>query len=379
MMRMHNNTPRLADALAEKCAAGRSLYRSNLLGTIDLFRVQAALGLLAWPSKSATPTQVTRSEGGARIFRHGGSPAPTVERSRELAVCSLVSRPYVLDLLPGRSVVQALQRAGREVGLLDWARSRRFRMRSASITTRSGSSCARFYASAHRLHAAPPGHCMGGMPLLLAFVGDAQVRSLVAMATPVELQHDLCSRHGLARLLPRHGAVTRVFRGLHRPGTRTANRPPSEERPDAGTDHRRRPHLSLRDIEAPIFSRYAEADHIRPRPRTRCIRCSRWDVGTWSRRRARRRAERAREPWRRARKQEGPTSHVAGSTAYRAKRLPEGPAVVEPHTSLRFTHRELDGLGNRAAHMLVVRPSPPPVFRRLAASRYEHMKTSKTP
>lgn len=44
--------------------------------------------------------------------------------------------------------------------------------------------------------------------------------------------------------------------------------------------------------------------------------------------------------------------HVADWTAYWAKRTPEAEAVVEPHTSRRFTYRELDRRANRAAHVL---------------------------
>ena len=316
MMRMHNNTPRFADPVAEKCAAGRSLHRSNLLGTIDLFYVQAALGLLAWPSKSATPTQVIRSEGGAHLLRHGGGLAATAELSPVLAVCSLVSRPYVLDLLPGRSVVQALQRAGREVGLLDWARSRRRRMRSASITTRSGSSRARLILcictpaprrtswplhGRHAVAACARWRREGAEPRDDGHAGRASLR-LFALAMDPRVFF-LAMEQWLEDFVAFSGRALVQRIGLHQKNA------PMQAQVTVGDSicrwaTSRRP--SSRGTPRPTTSLGSVVDgHRRPRPRTRCTRCSRWNVGTWSRRRARRRAERVREPWRQARKQRG--------------------------------------------------------------------------
>ncbi|MEO6950943.1 MAG: hypothetical protein ABI321_03940 [Polyangia bacterium] len=52
MMRMHNNpsAPRFRDPMARTHSAGQSLYKSNLLGTVKLFRAQAGLSPLGWPS-----------------------------------------------------------------------------------------------------------------------------------------------------------------------------------------------------------------------------------------------------------------------------------------------------------------------------------------
>lgn len=66
-----------------------------------------------------TPRTLVWSQGKARLYRYGADandrlPVPV------LLVYALILRPYILDLVPGRSLVEALVSRGFDVYLLDW-------------------------------------------------------------------------------------------------------------------------------------------------------------------------------------------------------------------------------------------------------------------
>jgi polyhydroxyalkanoate synthase len=58
-------------------------------------------------------------EGGKVSLRHY-SPAERLHKTPLLIVYALIKRPYILDLQPGKSVVQSLLKQGFEVYLIDW-------------------------------------------------------------------------------------------------------------------------------------------------------------------------------------------------------------------------------------------------------------------
>ena len=65
-----------------------------------------------------TPYHVIYEEGKVRLryYRAAGEPRSTAL----LLVYPLIKRPYILDLLPGKSVVQSLLKQGIAVYLTDW-------------------------------------------------------------------------------------------------------------------------------------------------------------------------------------------------------------------------------------------------------------------
>src|SRR6266498_3480907 len=65
-----------------------------------------------------TPYEVVYEGGKVRLryYRAAGKPQPTPL----LLVYALIKRPYILDLLPGKSVVQSLLNQGIDVYLTDW-------------------------------------------------------------------------------------------------------------------------------------------------------------------------------------------------------------------------------------------------------------------
>jgi len=199
MMRTHNmpgtGAPFAfgADPIADAFSAGQSLYKSNLLNTINLFRAQEGKPPLGWPARGATPTQTLWTEGSARLLRYRSLSSEKAPKAAPvLAVCSLVNRPYVLDLLTGRSVVQSLLSAGRDVWLLDWgtpdaaANELGLDHYALGLIPRALDFVqAHTGAPAHLL-----GYCMGGTLSLIALAAGARARSLIAMATPVDLHDD---------------------------------------------------------------------------------------------------------------------------------------------------------------------------------------------
>ena len=66
-----------------------------------------------------TPREVTFHEDKLKVY-HYQSDAPKKYRTPLLMVFALVNRPYILDLLPHKSVVQQFLRAGFDVFLVDW-------------------------------------------------------------------------------------------------------------------------------------------------------------------------------------------------------------------------------------------------------------------
>ena len=179
----------MPDGAAASFSAAQSLYKTNLLNTLNLFRMQAGHALLTWPARGATPTETHFTEGAARLVRYAGK--PRAGAAPVLLVCSLVNRPYVLDLLPGRSVVEALQKCGRDVWLLDWGTpeasddQRGLDHYALGLIPRAVD----FVRTQTGLSPHLLGYCMGGTLSLVALAGGAQARSLIAMATPVDL-HD---------------------------------------------------------------------------------------------------------------------------------------------------------------------------------------------
>jgi polyhydroxyalkanoate synthase len=143
------------------------------------------------PPISPTPHTVVYTRGSMRLLRY---PAPRRRfRTPILFAYSLINRWYILDFLPGRSLIEHLTRAGFDVYAIDWgvagpdeqhltwAELLGERVRSAVRWTlrASGSDELTLY-----------GYCMGGT-LALAYTSlyPEGVRNFVAQATPVDFSH----------------------------------------------------------------------------------------------------------------------------------------------------------------------------------------------
>jgi polyhydroxyalkanoate synthase len=149
--------------------------------------IEKAAGLRE-PPISGTPHSVVYTRGSMRLLRYA---APRRRyRTPILFVYSLINRWYILDFLPGRSLIEYLTRQGYDVYAIDWgiagADEQNLSLnellgghiRSAVRWTQrvSGSEDVTLY-----------GYCMGGT-LALAYTSlyPEGVRNLVAQATPVD-------------------------------------------------------------------------------------------------------------------------------------------------------------------------------------------------
>ncbi|MFW6448713.1 MAG: hypothetical protein ACOC0X_04110, partial [Halobacteriota archaeon] len=70
-----------------------------------------------------TPSEVVHRAGPTSLWRY--DPATPADAPPLVVVYAVFNRPWILDLAPGRSVVEALTTAGRRVFVLDWGRPTR--------------------------------------------------------------------------------------------------------------------------------------------------------------------------------------------------------------------------------------------------------------
>ena len=123
---------------------------------------------------------VVWAAGSSRLLDHGHDPgAPPV-----VVVPSLINRPYILDLLPDRSVMAALAAGGLRPLLLDWGapgREERGFGLGDYLTRRLAPALA---AAGGGQPPALLGYCMGGTLAALAVLGGAPVSRLATLGAP---------------------------------------------------------------------------------------------------------------------------------------------------------------------------------------------------
>ncbi len=190
MMQLHMKPP--FDPLAEAFRVGQEVYKKGLLALVNQRRGSRDKRKIGWPAVGQSAHRELWRQGSARLIKYdAGASKPS--GLPLLLVCSLINRPYVLDLLPDRSVVRRLLDAGREVWLLDWgtpttADNKHPLSHYALDLIGEAAEQVCKHAKAPKLHVL--GYCMGGtFALMAAGAGRLPLASLIAMATPVDL-HD---------------------------------------------------------------------------------------------------------------------------------------------------------------------------------------------
>ncbi len=143
------------------------------------------------PKVSQTPHQVVLEEGKIRLL-HYRSPQGTRFSPPLLIVFSLINRSYILDLKPGKSIVEKMLEAGFDVYLIDWGvpgRSDQFLTLDDYIN--------RFMLRVIQFildHAQVPsismlGYCMGGtMAAMFTSLYPELVKNLMLMAAPIDFE-----------------------------------------------------------------------------------------------------------------------------------------------------------------------------------------------
>ncbi len=137
-----------------------------------------------------TPKDVLWQRGTAKLYRYRAT-TPTVHPVPLLMVHSLISKPYILDLIPGNSFVEYLVGQGHDVYLIDWGTPR---PEDKSLTLESyvldmvPAVIEIMLETSDATEFSLFGYCMGGLLALLyaATHPDAPLRNLVTLATPVD-------------------------------------------------------------------------------------------------------------------------------------------------------------------------------------------------
>lgn len=158
-----------------------------------------------------TPHRVVHRKDKLRLL-HYRSRARKVHKTPVLLVYALINKPYILDLLPGHSVVEALLKAGLDVYLLDWGvpdEEERYKTLEHYVTVYLQD----MVRETARLSGSPKvslvAYCQGGtLALMYTALFPEDVRTLTLMAAPVDF-------HGDESLLglwgdPRHFDVDKV-------------------------------------------------------------------------------------------------------------------------------------------------------------------------
>jgi polyhydroxyalkanoate synthase subunit PhaC len=141
------------------------------------------------PRLGVTPKDVVWRRDKAQLWRYRRD-TPARHRQPLLIVTSLVSRSYILDLLPGSSSVEFLRDQGFDVFMLDWGIPDELDAGN-TFETYVDEYLPRAVDAALRESGAGEvtliGYCLGGVLALLYAAGhDAPVRNLVLLATPMD-------------------------------------------------------------------------------------------------------------------------------------------------------------------------------------------------
>ncbi len=136
-----------------------------------------------------TPRETLLSVGTLKLH-HCLPQTDSVYRVPVLIVTSLVNQPYILDLVPGQSLVEHLVRQGFDIYMIEWGRPRR---EHAGLTIedhvldRLPRCVARVLQHSGASELSVIGYCVGGLLSVLyaALNPDAPLKNLVCMAAPV--------------------------------------------------------------------------------------------------------------------------------------------------------------------------------------------------
>jgi polyhydroxyalkanoate synthase subunit PhaC len=141
------------------------------------------------PKLGTTPRDVVWKRDKAELWRYHGGPAGFAQPL--LIVTSLVSRSYILDLLPGSSTVEYLRRQGLDVFMLDWGIPDHLDAGN-TLETYVDEYLPRAVDAVLRETGADEitmvGYCLGGVlaTLYVNAHADERVRNLILLATPID-------------------------------------------------------------------------------------------------------------------------------------------------------------------------------------------------
>ncbi len=164
-----------------------------------------------------TPRQTIHTQGTLKLH-HYLPQTDEVYRVPLLIVTSLVNQPYILDLVPGQSLVEFLLRQGFDVYMIEWGRPRREHQHLTledHVLDRLPNCVARVLEHSGQDEVSLLGYCLGGLlaTLYTALHQTPPVKNLACMAAPVNsdglesLKAWMGERFDEDSLLAQHGNV----------------------------------------------------------------------------------------------------------------------------------------------------------------------------
>lgn len=159
-------------------------------------RLKTLLGLAARPRPQVgvTPADVVFSENKWRLLRYRPSPEGRRYATPLLLVPSLINRHYVLDLMPGKSLVEYLVDQGHDVFIVDWGTPEdedRYLDFDTIVSGYVGRALRKVasYSPSGKAHVL--GYCLGGTLAAIHLAQHAErAASFIALATPVRFDDD---------------------------------------------------------------------------------------------------------------------------------------------------------------------------------------------
>ncbi|MBI5948880.1 MAG: alpha/beta fold hydrolase [Chloroflexi bacterium] len=143
------------------------------------------------PAVGLTPKDVIYQKGTLKLY-HYRPMSDEVYRVPLMLVMSLVSKPYILDLTPGQSLVEFLLKRGFDVYMIDWGvpRPEDKRLRFEDYVLDFIPDCAaRVLEDSGEDELSIVGYCMGGLlaSIYAALTPDGPLKNLACFTTPVNM------------------------------------------------------------------------------------------------------------------------------------------------------------------------------------------------
>lgn len=175
------------------------MFEESLANTFRMARLPLLWTKAQKIRKGVSPYEVVYEEDRLQV-RHYLSEQPPRHSTPLLIVYALVNRPYILDILPHRSVVAQFVKAGFDTYLIDWG-SPTYADRHLTLETYINGYILNVAEFVEELCKAKQvnllGYCMGGtMSTMFTALHPAHVKNLVLMAAPI----DFSTRGGMLNL-----------------------------------------------------------------------------------------------------------------------------------------------------------------------------------
>ena len=181
---LHERQPSMEEIAAQARAAVERAIQRHIPGLSVPDDLTGELGV--------TPKDVIHTQGTLKLYRYRPL-CDEVYRVPLLLVMSLVSRPYILDLTKGQSLVEFLLRQGYDVYLIDWGvpRAEHATLRLEDYVLDFIPACVRVVTEdSGEPEVSMIGYCMGGQlaAMYTALYPNGPVKNLVCFTTPINAE-----------------------------------------------------------------------------------------------------------------------------------------------------------------------------------------------